>query len=313
MLSSNPILDENLKPLAPYLKDPSVSDIYINGPFIVYLVKNGVKFKLNKDLEVFNESFLHSISRNLAIYSNLIYDENNPYYSASLSNGERVQIISPPISENTIIAIRKFPVNNFNIESYRVVNKDKTKDSNLKYLYKNKQIYKFIEQAIRSNKNIIICGATGVGKTSFLNSCLKFFKNDERVIINQDIDEVKSINKSYLKLKTCSYLNIDFAELMKLNLRLNPDKIIIGEIRAGEVIDYINLILSGYKGTLTTVHASNCKDVFNRLSHLYISDERCKIDIKEVKSILYSLIDIIVKLERINTNFNISDVYFKDC
>lgn len=174
-------------------------------------------------------------------------------------------------------------------------------------LYKtiDNDVAKFLNQIIKAKYNLIISGGTSTGKTTFLNAISEFISNDERIITIEDSRELNLINKDNLiSLETRNSNNskkgeITIKELIKTSLRMRPDRIIVGEVRADESLDMLQSMQTGHEGSLTTIHANSGKDLLSRLETmvLRVSDD---IPLEAIKRLINSSIEIIIQLKRVN-------------
>ncbi len=129
---------------------------------------------------------------------------------------------------------------------------------------------KKIQTIIKEKKNLLICGSTGSGKTTFLNALLQFMPKDEHLVILEDIDEIHAPHPYTTKLladekKSEKSLN----SLMKNALRMSPKRMLIGEIRSKEVETFLLAMNTGHQGLMGTVHANSAKDAIERLALLF--------------------------------------------
>ena len=245
--------------------------------------------------------------------------------------GERVQIVMPPATkkERISITIRKPSNRRFTIEDHEksglfesVQIKDENiispKDKELLELY-NKQDYKnFIARAVSFGKNVIICGETGSGKTTFMKTLIDFIPVDERIITIEDVEEIKFYeHKNFVQLfypseaKSGDFLNS--ATLLKSCLRMKPDRILLAELRGAETYDFINVLSSGHGGSITSCHAGSSKDAFKRLAMMILQNPQGQcVPFEIINKMLVDLIDIIVHIHAHHGKRRISEIYFKE-
>ncbi len=250
-------------PIEPFLMDPAVTEIMINGPERVYVERFGrtelspVKF----DSEI---QLMHLIHKILAPTRRHV-DESYPFVDVSLKDGSRVNIILPPLALNgQVVTIRKFLKE---LGSAEDLIRMKTLD---------RRMVDFLIACIRAKVNIVLAGATGAGKTTTLNVLSTYLPDDERVITIEDTAELQLRQDHVVRLET-RQPNIEgkgevsIRDLFRNSLRMRPDRIILGEIRGGEALDMLQAICSGHTGSLAVLHANSPQDVVYRLETMILT------------------------------------------
>jgi pilus assembly protein CpaF len=286
------LMDEvlGLGPLSSLMNDPSVTEIMVNGPDLVYAEKDGamiltdVKFESTRHLMQTIEKIMAPSQRRL--------DESCPFADASLSDGSRVNIILPPLSLiGPVITIRKF------LREITEMN-DLIKRGTL-----TQDMANFLIAAIKAKLNIIFAGATGVGKTTTLNVLSGYIAEDERIITIEDTSELHLKQNHVVPLET-RQSNIEgkgevaIRDLFKNSLRMRPDRIILGEIRGSEALDMLQAISSGHNGSLSVLHASSPQDVVSRIETMIITSNTA-IPLWAIRRQIANAIDIIVMQEQL--------------
>ena len=192
------------------------------------------------------------------------------------------------------------------------------KDKELLELYATKNYKDFLGKAVSFGKNIVICGETGSGKTTFMKSLIDFIPIDERIITIEDVEEIKFYeHKNFVQLfypseaKSGDFLNS--ATLLKSCLRMKPDRILLAELMGAETYDFINVLSSGHGGSLTSCHAGSSEDAFKRLSMMILQNPQGQcIPYEIINAMLKDLIDIIVHIYAHHGKRRISEIYFKE-
>ena len=186
-------------------------------------------------------------------------DESSPYVDFSLSDGSRVNaVISPLAPDGSAITIRKF------------LDTLKSRDDLVRLGTINEAMSRFLQAAIRAKFNILFAGATGAGKTATLNVLSSDIAPDERILTIEDALELK-LNQAHVVRLLTRPSNIDgkgaisLRQLFSNTLRMRPSRIILGEIRGEEAMDYLQALNSGHEGTLAVLHASTPTDAIGRL------------------------------------------------
>ncbi len=188
-------------------------------------------------------------------------------------------------------------------------------ESKLSYLYKTKNYAEFIKLAISLRKNIVISGGTSSGKTTYLNACIKYIPKDQRLILLEDTRELKISHDNYVSLLASkgeqSRANITMQDLVQCALRLRPDRIIMGEIRGKEIIDFVSACSTGHDGSLTSIHANSPTGAFMRMVQLYKLNCVPSMRDDEILAQLKSVIDIVIQLNKTSRGRCVGGVYFK--
>jgi type IV secretion system protein VirB11 len=188
-------------------------------------------------------------------------------------------------------------------------------ESKLSYLYKTKNYAEFIKLAISLRKNIVISGGTSSGKTTYLNACIKYIPKDQRLILLEDTRELKISHDNYVSLLASkgeqSRANITMQDLVQCALRLRPDRIIMGEIRGKEIMDFVSACSTGHDGSLTSIHANSPTGAFMRMVQLYKLNCVPSMRDDEILSQLKSVIDIVIQLNKTPRGRCVGGVYFK--
>ncbi len=253
------LLDEltGLGPLEPILKDPTVSDILVNGYGTVYVERRGkleltgVRFRDNGHLGQIIHRIVSRVGRRI--------DETAPMVDARLADGSRVNAIIPPLAiDGPTLSIRRFGANPLTVRD--LIDKGSVAPEALG----------FLAAAVRARLNLLVSGGTGTGKTTMLNALSAFVPGDERIITIEDSAELRLQQRHVVRLETRppnieGQGEIVARDLVRNSLRMRPDRIIVGEVRGGEVLDMLQAMNTGHEGSMTTVHANSPRDALGRL------------------------------------------------
>ena len=244
-------------PLEPLLKDDGITEIMVNGAGGIYIERSGKKSLSESRFD--DEGHLRATLEKMLALAGRRLDESSPYVDFSLRDGSRINaIISPLAVDGSAITIRKF-LDTLNSLDDLVA---------LKTI--NEPMAAFLRVAVRAKLNILFSGATGAGKTATLNVLSHEIAPDERIISIEDALELKLNQRHVVRLLTRAQ-NIEgkgaisIRQLFSNTLRMRPSRIILGEIRGEEALDYLQAINSGHDGTLAVLHASTPADVIGRL------------------------------------------------
>jgi pilus assembly protein CpaF len=255
----NEVLDETfgLGPLEPLMRDPTITDILINGPKTVYVERGG---RLERaDIAFNDDKHLLQIVQRIAGRVGRRVDETSPMVDARLSDGSRVNAIIPPLAlDGALVSIRRFGARPLLINDL-IAKKSITPD-----------MVKFLSACVKARVNILVSGGTGSGKTTLLNALSAFIPDDERVATIEDAAELQ-LQQPHLARMETRPANIEGTgevttrDLVRNALRMRPDRIIVGECRGPEALDMLQAMNTGHEGSLTTIHANDTRDALSRL------------------------------------------------
>lgn len=280
----------SLGPLRPFVDDPTITEIMVNGAKAVYIQRSG---KIEKSDVRFqdNTALMHTIQKILSASStSRRVDESSPYVDFSMVDGSRVNVILPPCSLiGPIMTIRKF-------------SRDLTSlDDMIERMTLNKQIAVFLTAAIKAKLNIVFCGSTGSGKTTLLNVLSRHIPEHERIITIEDTSELRLMQEHVVSLQA-KPANMEgkgevaIRDLFVNSLRMRPDRIIIGEVRGQEILDLVQSIASGHAGSLAIVHADSPQECFNRMVTMMLMSG-IRLSGEQIQKQLATSIDLIVYVE----------------
>jgi len=280
-----------LGPLEPLLKDPSITDILVNGPSTVYVERHGklektsIRFKDDAHLMRIIERIVSAVGRRV--------DETNPMVDARLADGSRVNAIVAPLAlDGPVLSIRRFGTDPLGIDDLLSVGA------------LTPEIAELLQGIVKARLNVLISGGTGSGKTTLLNVISSFISEDERIVTIEDSAELKLRQDHVVRLETRP-ANIEGKgqiaqrELLINCLRMRPDRIIIGEVRGAEALDMLQAMNTGHDGSLTTIHANTPRDALSRIETM-VAMAGLDIPAKAVRGQIASAIDIVIQLSRLS-------------
>jgi pilus assembly protein CpaF len=286
------ILDETLGfgPLEALLKDPTISDILVNGPKCIYVERRG---KLEKSDVLFrdNDHLLQIIDRIVSKVGRRV-DETSPMVDARLPDGSRVNAVIPPIAlDGPSLSIRRFGANPLKLEDL------------LNYKALTPEMAMLLEACIKARLNVVISGGTGCGKTTLLNTLSSFIPNDERVITIEDAAELLLQQEHVVRMETRppnieGKGSVTTRDLVRNALRMRPERIIIGECRGAETLDMLQAMNTGHSGSMTTLHANSVRDALARLETM-IMMAGFDLPIKAMRTQVASAVDLIIQANRL--------------
>lgn len=287
------IIDEalGLGPLEDLLRDKTVSEVMVVGPYKIYYEQSG-KLKLSDVTFTNDRQVLNVIERIVAPIGRRI-DEKTPYVDARLRDGSRVHAIIPPSSiDGCTITIRKFP-------EKRLTYKDAVKFGSM-----TESMADFLRIAVEAHRNIIVSGGTGSGKTTLINILGGFIQSNERIITCEDSAELNFPQEHIVRLETRPPSlegdgAIDIRCLVKQTLRMRPDRIVVGECRGGETLDMLQAMGTGHDGSMTTVHSNNPRECIGRLETL-VQYAGTSISARAIKEMIAGAVHLIIQQSRLD-------------
>ncbi len=278
-----------LGPLEALLADDAVTDIMVNGPKQVYVERRG-KLELT-DVTFRDDAHLLGICTRIVTRVGRRVDETTPLCDARLKDGSRVNIIIPPLAlDGPSISIRKFAKQKITLDVMERTN-------NL-----SAEMGAVLKIASRARLNILISGGTGSGKTTLLNALSRMIDPGERVVTIEDAAELQLQQPHVLRLETRpanleGQGEITQRDLVKNALRMRPDRIILGEIRAGEALDMLQAMNTGHDGSMATIHANRPREALTRLENM-VAMTGVKLPHDAVRAQIAGAINMIVQIAR---------------
>ncbi|MFU8805368.1 MAG: CpaF family protein [Bradymonadaceae bacterium] len=277
--------------IVPYLEDDSVSEIMINGPSDIWIE---VKGKLKQTEARFdNDDDLMGGVKNIAQYVGKTLNELNPRLDARLPDGSRVHVVLPPCARNGVsVAIRRF--GKFSL----------TMDQLIGFGSLTREAAQFINICVQTQRNIIVAGGTGSGKTSLLNVVSSLIDPLERIVVIEDSTELQLQQPHVLMLEargpdSKGRGKVEIGDLFHSAMRLRPDRIVIGEIRGGEALTLLQAMTSGHGGTMSTTHATYPSDTLRRLETMAMMNE-VVMPLSALRSQVASAIQVVIQTSRFN-------------
>jgi len=278
-----------LGPIELFMHDPTVTDILVNTHKHIYVEKYGLlhltgsRFKDDDHLKRIIDKIVSAVGRRV--------DESCPMVDARLADGSRVNAIIPPLAlDGPMVSIRRFGADPLEVEDLIT----------LKTL--TPEIAELIQGLVAAKLNVLVSGGTGTGKTTMLNVLSRFIPSNERIITIEDSAELQLKQEHVVRLETRppnveGKGEITARDLVKNTLRMRPDRIVVGEVRGGEVLDMLQAMNTGHDGSLTTVHANTARDALLRLETL-VSMGGLGIPNEAIRKYICSAINVIIHVGR---------------
>ena len=269
------------------LSNPNITDILVNGHKEVW-IDQGQGLEKTK-LTFLNEESVRSLAQRLALSTGRRLDQSQTYVDAQLSKTIRLHaVLSPIANPGTVISLR--------IHRPQILSQDE--------LVINKTITTsqkdFFNEIIKKQKSFVICGGTGSGKTTLLNSLLSEVNRNQRILIIEDSRELNPQHPHVVSLEGRP-ANIEgmglitMKDLIKQSLRMRADRLIIGEVRGAEVIDWLSALNTGHTGSAGTIHANSIHEVIIRFESLGLMAGLSK---EAIHSQLRTALDYVIHIER---------------
>lgn len=278
-----------LEPVGEFLRDPTVTEIMINGPHEVYIERQG-RLTLT-DAKFDNEAALIAATRNILQFVGKRVTTERPMMDGRLPDGSRVHVAMPPCSRRgVVVTIRKFSRQAFDMDFL-------VKSGCLSELSRD-----FLILCIGTEKNLLVSGGTSSGKTSLLNVMSEYIPSERRIVVIEESAELQLRQPHVLSLEgrgpdRYGRGEVTIRELFKNSLRMRPDRVIVGECRGGEALDMIQAMTSGHAGSMTTLHADSPVDALHRLETMAMMST-VDIPLAALRAQVASAIHVIVQMMR---------------
>jgi pilus assembly protein CpaF len=286
------VVDEVLGhgPIEPLLRDPTVTEVMVNGPSRVFVERAG---QLEASgAEFADEAHLRRVIDRIVSRVGRRVDEASPMVDARLPDGSRVNAVVPPIAlDGSMLTIRKFAADPYTIEDL------------INFGTMTKPVADLLNACVRGRLDILISGGTGSGKTTTLNVLSSFLPSEERIVTIEDAAELQLHQEHVLRLESRPANaegrgEITIRDLVRNALRMRPDRIVVGEVRDGAALDMLQAMNTGHDGSLTTVHANTPRDSLSRLETMVLM-AGMDLPIRAIREQLASAVDLIVQISRL--------------
>ncbi len=278
-----------LGPLENLLRDPTISDILVNGAAQVFVERRGKLEQVPINFD--SDTHLMSVIERIVSRVGRRIDEASPMVDARLPDGSRINAIIPPLAlDGPALSIRRFPADRLTMP--RLIELGAL----------TRAMGQVLAAAVRGRLNILISGGTGTGKTTMLNCLSAEIPPDERIVTIEDSAELQLQQPHVVRLETRppnieGRGEITQRDLVRNSLRMRPDRIVLGEIRGGEALDMLQAMNTGHDGSLATIHANSPRDSLTRLESM-VAMTGLNLPTGPVRAQIGSALDLIVQLER---------------
>jgi pilus assembly protein CpaF len=277
-------------PLERLLADETVTEIMVNGPFDVWVERQGRLYETT--VRFTDESHLRRIINKIVAQIGRRIDESSPLVDARLPDGSRVNAVIPPLSlSGPLVTIRKFSKKRLDLTDL------------IRLATLSTETIEFMQRCVLAELNILISGGTGSGKTTLLNALSTAIPDSDRIITIEDAAELRLNQRHVLRLEARPKNiegegEIPIRELVRNSLRMRPDRIIVGEVRGAESLDMLQAMNTGHDGSLCTVHANSPRDALARIETMVLM-AGFDLPMHAIRQQVASALDLIVHLERL--------------
>ncbi len=278
-----------LGPLEPFVRDPDVTEIMVNGWDSIYVERagklywTGSKFHDDSQLRRTIDKIVGKVGRRI--------DESSPYVDARLPDGSRVNAVIPPLSiDGPALTIRKFSA-----DPYQA-------DDLISFGTLTRQVVDLLDACVRGRLNMLVSGGTGAGKTTTLNVLSSFLPDDERIITIEDAAELRLQQPHVVRLEYRppnieGKGEVTIRDLVRNSLRMRPDRIVVGEVRGGEALDMMQAMNTGHDGSISTVHSNSPRDALSRLETMTLMSGM-DLGVRTIREQVASALNLIVHQSR---------------
>jgi len=280
---------EGLGPIAPLLRDPTISDVLVNGPGEVWVDRFG---RLERSQIRFDDdNHLRRLLRRIVASRGRRLDEASPHVDVRLADGSRLNAVLPPVSlRGPVVSIRRARTTPFRLEEL------------IAFGTLTREMGRMLEQAVRARRSIVVSGGAGAGKTTMLNVLSRAIPTGERIVTIEETAELRLEHPHVVALEgrmanAEGVGEISLRTLVKNALRMRADRIIVGEVRGSEAFDMLQAMNVGHDGSMTTVHSNSARDAVRRLQSLVLMGGG-DLPAATVNELIGSAIEIIVQLAR---------------
>jgi pilus assembly protein CpaF len=276
-------------PLERLLADDTISEIMVNGPYDVWIEREGKLYQTAVRFQ--DDSHLRRILNKIVAQVGRRVDESSAMVDARLPDGSRINAIIPPLSlTGPLVTIRKF-------SRQRLGFQDMIRLGTL-----TTETMEFLERCVQARLNILIAGGTGAGKTTLLNVLSEAIPDTDRILTIEDSAELQLHQRHTLRLESRPSNiegegEVSIRDLVRNSLRMRPDRIIVGEVRGAEALDMLQSMNTGHDGSLSTVHANTPRDALGRLETMVMM-AGYEIPMRAVRQQISAALDLIIQIER---------------
>jgi pilus assembly protein CpaF len=277
-------------PIEPFLRDPSVTEIMVNAPDIIYVEREGRLYPTEG--RFVDETHLRRVIDKIVGQVGRRIDESSPYVDARLPDGSRLNAVIPPlcVGGGPYLTVRKFSPDPYQVGDL------------INFGTVSSKLARLLDAGVKGRLNVLVSGGTGAGKTTTLNVLSSFAPPGERIITIEDAAELQLRQPHWLRLEYRppnieGRGEVTIRDLVRNALRMRPDRIVVGEARGGEALDMLQAMNTGHDGSLTTVHANSPRDSLSRLETMVLM-AGVDMPIRAIREQIASAINLVVHQAR---------------
>ena len=280
-----------LGPLQDLLDTPSVSEIMIVHPELIYIERAGRIVKSNRTF--LGDEALQSVIERIVSPLGRRIDRSSPLVDARLKDGSRVNAVIPPLAlKGSCMTIRRFSRRRITVEDL------------IRWGAANEAAFALLAACVKGYKNVVVAGGTGSGKTTMLNTLSSFIPEEDRVVTIEDAAELQLVQDHVVSLETRPP-NVEgkgaytIRDLVKNALRMRPDRIVVGECRGAETFDMLQAMNTGHSGSMTTLHSNSSQDAISRIETMCLM--ALDIPLAALRRQIASAVEVVVFVQRLKS------------
>ncbi|CAN5581059.1 CpaF family protein [soil metagenome] len=278
-------------PIEPYLRDPNLSEVMVNGPYDIWIERDGRLSRVNARFA--NEAHLRRTIAKIVARVGRRVDESSPMVDARLPDGSRVNAVIPPLAlDGSLLTVRKFAADPYTVADLITFGSMTPRSA------------EFLEACVKGSLNIVVSGGTSAGKTTTLNVLSSFIPTDERIVTIEDAAELQLNQEHVLRLESRPS-NIEgkgavtIRDLVRNALRMRPDRIVVGEVRDASALDMLQAMNTGHDGSICTVHSNSPRDTLSRIETMVLM-AGMDLPMRAIREQIASAVDLVVHQTRLS-------------
>ena len=281
-----PDMSTELKPISDLLRDPSLTEIMVNGPDAIYVEREGRilltdrRFADENQLLTAIDALVSSVGRRL--------QAGDPVLEARLPDGSRMTVVLPPVAvDGPMLTIRRFAATPYELADL------------IRFGTLSVEAAWFLQACVRARANLLISGGSSSGKTTLLNGLASCIAGDERIVTIEEAAELRLQQDHICRLESLPGTEkaVTLRQLVRHAVRMRPDRVIVGEVRGGEALDMLQAMNTGHEGAMTTIHANSPRDALSRLETLVLM-AGIELPVRAIRQQIYGAFNLVVHLGR---------------